>query len=112
MSNLQCGQRLSTLGIPKLDRLLVVFAAGHDETLLWVPMDTLDVRTVTTQDLLFLATVKVKHSQRTVVAAGDKLIVRWAETGTLHIVISKSQFRVLAFIILLLCHPEYLSSGL
>lgn len=75
-------------------------------------MDTLDVRTVTSQDLLFLATVKVKHSQRAVVAAGDKLIVRWAETGTLHIVISKSQFRVLAFIILLLCHPDNLSSGL
>lgn len=78
---LQCGQRLSTLWVPQLDRLLVVFTAGHNESLLRMPVDTLDIGTVAPKDLLLGTPIKVPHAQRAVVAAGNEFIVRRAETG-------------------------------
>lgn len=43
----QCGNRLSRLRVPQLDRLLVVFAAGHDERLLGVPVHALHIGPMT-----------------------------------------------------------------
>lgn len=77
----QSSQSLAALWVPQFDRLLVVLATGHNQALLRVPVYTLHIGTVATKDLLFGATVKVPHAQSSIVAAGDKFIVRWAETG-------------------------------
>lgn len=60
-SYLQCCQGLATLRVPQLDRLLVVFAARHNQALLRMPVDALDIRSVATQDLLLGAPEKVPH---------------------------------------------------
>lgn len=71
---------MSALGIPQFDRLLVVFAAGHDQALLRVPMDALDICAVAPEHLLLGAAVKVPNSEGSVVTTRREFIVRWAET--------------------------------
>lgn len=47
MTNLQCCQTLASFRIPELDRLLAVFAARDHQAFSRMPVDTLDVCSVT-----------------------------------------------------------------
>ena len=69
---------MASLGAPNLERLLIVFATGDDETLSWMPIDALDIRSVSAQNFLFQTSIKVPYTDGPIVRASCKLCVRRA----------------------------------
>lgn len=59
-ANLQCCQTLSSLWVPKFDRLLAVFAAGHHQALCGMPIDTFHICSVTWKHINLNERVKIK----------------------------------------------------
>lgn len=81
VAHLQCGQRLATFWIPQFDRLLIVFAAGHNERLVRMPMNALHIGTVAPEHTFLLASQKIEHTKRTIIAAGREFIIGRTETA-------------------------------
>lgn len=77
---LQCSQRLTTLRIPQFDWLLIIFTAGHNQRLLRMPMHAFYIGAMTSEHTFFLATQKVKYTQRSVVTAAHKFIIGRTKT--------------------------------
>lgn len=73
------GHGLTAFRIPQLNRLLVVFTAGYNERLLWMPMNTFHVSSVPAHHSLLLTPEKIKNPQSSVVAARYKLRIRRTE---------------------------------
>lgn len=75
------GETLPRLWVPEFDGLLAVLASGNDERFLRVPVDALDIRSMTSEDLLFEAAEEVPNTDRSVVGTSGKFCVRRAKTA-------------------------------
>ena len=57
---------------------MIVLAARSDQTFCWVPIDALDVGSMTTENSFLVAFVEVPNANRTIVGTGGELRIRGA----------------------------------